>query len=296
MSALSVSVGRTEAAPVGERGALHDAKSWIRPASITAVADDGRLEVRVSRVGTAPSEPVTARLADLLGYRPAIGDRVLVAAGEEGAFVIAVLHAAKPRALVLPDGSSARLESGAIEVFDGAGNLLVRCADGCAEVVAPRRDLTLSAPHGRIVMQAGTDVVVEAARDLTQRAGRSAEVNIADTRQGLRVDTKTTTLESARVSVVAGDTHVAAGKVALTAKTLATTVERVVHNVAHYELYAERLVERARDSVREVSGLAEARLGRARTVVSGLFSLRTRRVVMLSKEDTSIDGERILLG
>jgi hypothetical protein len=37
-------------------------------------------------------------------------------------------------------------------------------------------------------------------------------------------------------------------------------------------------------------------VGRARTIVRDLYSLTSRRSVMVSKEETSIDGEKVLLG
>jgi hypothetical protein len=45
-----------------------------------------------------------------------------------------------------------------------------------------------------------------------------------------------------------------------------------------------------------VVDLAQTRVGRARTIVSSLFTLQTQRTVIQSKEDTSIDGRKILLG
>jgi hypothetical protein len=66
--------------------------------------------------------------------------------------------------------------------------------------------------------------------------------------------------------------------------------------VGRYELRAGKLVEKVHDALREVTGLCESKLGRARTVVAGTFGLRTRRTVLESEHDTSIDGKRVLLG
>jgi hypothetical protein len=59
---------------------------------------------------------------------------------------------------------------------------------------------------------------------------------------------------------------------------------------------AERVTERARDSLREITDLAEERAGRVRAVVRGVYALTSRRTVMASEDETSIDGSRILLG
>ena len=59
---------------------------------------------------------------------------------------------------------------------------------------------------------------------------------------------------------------------------------------------AHRLIERARDAFRDVSELSQSRLGRVRTIVREGYSLTSQRTTMVSKDDTSIDGKRILLG
>jgi hypothetical protein len=81
----------------------------------------------------------------------------------------------------------------------------------------------------------------------------------------------------------------AAGKVTIAAQTLAQRVET-------YELAAGRIYEKARDAFRDVSGLVQTRVGRARTLVSDVYALYSRRTVMVSKNETSVDGERILIG
>jgi hypothetical protein len=84
--------------------------------------------------------------------------------------------------------------------------------------------------------------------------------------------------------------------VSLVAHEVANTVKHWAANVEHYELVADRLVERSRNSVREVAELLQTSAGRARHLVRTTFSLRSRRSVLRSKKDTSIDGKRILLG
>ncbi len=81
----------------------------------------------------------------------------------------------------------------------------------------------------------------------------------------------------------------AAGKVSIAAQSLAQRVET-------YELAAGRIYEKARDAFRDVSGLLQQRVGRARTLVSDVYALYSRRSVLVSKHETSVDGERILIG
>jgi hypothetical protein len=276
--------------------------SWLRPAIIRNVRPDGRVDVRVSfDDGT---DAVTARLLQLVGYQPSEGDRVLVA-GEGGddqeCFVIGVVHSARPTRVELGDGSHVQVHDGELELRDASDRLLLRYADGSAELAAPAGDLMLSSPNGRVVVKAATDVSIEAARDFAGHAGRRVELGCVDLDgeeklSRFAMDPKSTTVETPKLEVRAKQSELVSAKATLIARRIAVTAEHVAQNVEHYELYADKLVEKARNSFREVSGLAQSTLGRARSVVRGIYSLRTQRSIMISKEETSIDGERILLG
>ena len=159
--------------------------------------------------------------------------------------------------LVLADGAVATIERGALELRDEGGRLLVRYIDGCAEIAAPSGDLVLSSPNGRVVLRSGVDVEIDATRDVVQRAGRD---------------------------------------VTTVARSIASRAEHIALSAEKYELVASRLFEKTRDAFRDVTDLAQTRVGRARTIVSSLFTLQARRTVMTSKEETSIDGRKILLG
>ena len=166
------------------------------------------------------------------------------------------------RVLRLRDGATAADVGGALELRDDGGRLLVRYEDGNAEIFAPGGDLTLAAP-GKLLLRSGSDVCIDAPRRLEITA------DLAD-------------LKVSQVRVVA--------------QRVATAVTAVAHRVEHYELTAERLVERARDAFRDVSGTFQARLGRSRTIVEDVNATHARRQVITSEQDTTIDGERILLG
>jgi hypothetical protein len=66
--------------------------------------------------------------------------------------------------------------------------------------------------------------------------------------------------------------------------------------VGHWELRAERVVERITDVYRNVDGLLETRAKRLRTLVATTLELFGRRTTITSEKDTRIDGERVLLG
>ncbi|AUX44350.1 uncharacterized protein SOCE26_058140 [Sorangium cellulosum] len=266
-------------------------------ATVVALGEAGRAEVRVSD-GSGRTEAVPARVAQIAGYRPSPGDRVLVTRDREAWYVIAVLHAASPPGLALPDGATAEVRGEALEVRDPAGRLVIRYAGGAAEVASPERDLVLSAPNGRVVLRSGMDVAIEARRDVTHRAGRRVELGAGDAAApaAVRVEPASVHVETPRLTVAARKSRLATGEATIFARSIATTAEHVAENVGRYELQATRLVERTRETLREVEDLLEARIGRARTLVRGVFTLHTRRTAMVSTEETSVDGKRVLLG
>ena len=210
---------------------------------------------------------------------------------------VAANETGEPR-IALPDGGSAELRGGALEVRDPEGRLLVRYVDGAAEISAPSGDLRLSAPMGRVVIQSALDVEIEAGRDVVHRAARRVDVAVgaASGTPDLRVEPGRVEVHTSSLDVQAQRSRAVIGQVAVIAHAIATTAERVAVTAATYELTAERVVERARDSYREIQGLAEERLGRVRALVRDVYALSSRRTVMTSSDDTSIDGSRILLG
>jgi hypothetical protein len=204
----------------------------------------------------------------------------------------------RPARIALPDGGTAELRGEALEIRDREGFLMVRYQDGAAEISAPRGDLRLAAPSGRVVIESALDVSVEAGRDVVHRAGRRFDVCAAapaDEPQ-LRVDHAGAEVRADRLDVQARSVRAVLGQAALVARAIATTADRVAVTAGDYERMAGRVVERARDSFREVADLCEERAGRVRALVRGVYALSSRRTAMTSTEDTSIDGSRILLG
>ena len=103
------------------------------------------------------------------------------------------------RSLELGDGSIATVEGGALELRDPVGRLLVRYADGAAEIAAPSGDLVLSSPSGRVVLRSALDVEVEASRDVVHRAGRNVRLGAGGSEPQLTIEPRTTTLASERI-------------------------------------------------------------------------------------------------
>lgn len=205
-----------------------------------------------------------------------------------------------------PDGARAELAGDAVELFDPAGRLLIRYRDGALEVSPAHGDLLLASPTGKVRIAAATDVVIEAARDLSMGAQRRFEASagrpsipgeaqpLAASR--LQLDPQRATLATPSLDVRARSSQVAVGDATVLARQLQLTATRLVTTVEEVERTAGRVVERARDVVQDVTGVLTSRFGRVRSLVRGVYSMRTARTELRSKEDTAIDGRRVLLG
>jgi hypothetical protein len=219
------------------------------PAEALVLGTDGdRVRVRLVTTGETPKPPARPREAHELrarvavpGYLPAEGDRVLVQrVAEGGVYILGVVHAfhveALPQApppappgasVATPSGASASVEGDRIALRDAAGRLLLTLDGATGELrLEAQKDLRLSAPEGRVVVEAG-------ALDLS---------------------------------------------------------------VGHYELRAQRIIERTTDAFRTAEGILETRARHARLLVSRTLELFGRRTTISSEEDTRIDGKRVLLG
>jgi len=83
-----------------------------------------------------------------------------------------------PISIQRSDGTSARLEDDALVLRDPKGRLLLRVDDDGLRIEATSGDLTLCAPHGRVVVEAEEEVSLRSRRlthvadEIVQRAGR----------------------------------------------------------------------------------------------------------------------------
>lgn len=213
---------------------------------------------------------VSARVA-VLGYVPAVGDRVLVHGRAWQCYVIGVLHAAQPcsvepctvqppsthapAAVVQPhavhaaDGARAVMVERGIELRDREDRLLVRYdSESGALTLSADADLNLLAPHGNILMQAGGTFNLSAQH---------------------------TRLASPRLELESADADFAFGRI---------------------EVRGERLLSKLTDAFVEVERVAETRARRLRTLVETTLELVAQRTSIRSEKDTRIDGNRVLLG
>jgi hypothetical protein len=188
-------------------------------------------------------------------------------------------------AIQLPDGATATRVGDALEVNAPDGMLLVRYENGVLRIAPPKGDLELCAPHGRVVIQSALDVVVEAGRDASFAAARKLDLGAREA-----------TLRVGKLEVESKSAQLVSGTASVLARSITTSAESIATKCVKLETEATKIVERAKDVYRDVSGLAQSRLGRARTLVRDVFALESRRTTLRSKEDTAIDGEKILIG
>lgn len=267
----------------------------LRVALVDAVNDDGGLWLRPTESGQRTAL-LPARVATAAVYQAQVGDRVLFAAADKNHYVVGVIHSQRQTSLACADGATATLNDGGLDLRDGEGKLLLRYKDGAAVIQAPRGDLHLRAPEGSLKLEAALDVVVSAGRDLRHEAEREVAMGIQGAKPQIRVQPEQTRLETEKLELKAGRFQGVVGRVEHVVDEAYFTAQRLVQSVAHHELSAERMVERARTKFRDVSDLFQSRVGRARQFVDGVYSLKTQRTVMKSEKDTSIDGRKILLG
>ena len=165
----------------------------------------------------------------------------------------------------------------------GEGSLEICEASRCApaEIGAPVADgarlRTDGRTRARVVLSDGSVIVLD----------RDTELSLEPRRAKLR---------SRDLEVTAQRSQITTGVGRLIANHLQASAETLVSRVERYELVAERIVERSHTALREVSDLLQTKSGRVRSFVGGVYAMYSGRTVMVSKKDTSIDGEKVLLG
>lgn len=210
-------------------------------------------------------------------------------------YSLALARAPHPDAVVAPDGAYAELADDGISFFDPAGRLLIRYEDGNLTVCPPKGDLVLGSATGAVRIAAASDVVIEAKRDVALSAPRSIDLRNGEG-TALSLDPKRATILSSEIVIDGRKTkligevaEIAVERIGMTAKDIVSTADRI-------ESAAVKTVLRTREMVEEVTGVLTQRLGRFRGVVREAYALRTGRTDLRSKDDTSIDGKRVLLG
>ena len=259
----------------------------LEPATVTAV-HGARVDVRAPAFGHT-----SARLAVTASLRP--GDSVLVANGADGThYVIGVLSAL--RELSLEDGSRAQLDTvdgaQALRVFDPQGQLVFeRHADRTVVHV----------PDGNLEVQSRGDIAFVAGGELRLSAQERAHIDsegpirLKSQESSLELDGEDTRLSTGRLVTTAKLAEAKIEEARLVVGTLRTVAGRIKQRAEVVERTADRVVEKMKESFRDVEGLSHSRAGSVRMVARTTFSVLGQSALLRAKEAVKIRGEKIFL-
>lgn len=296
----------TTATPIPERVGPKGPVA-VDPVPIASVSVGSVVEVEAGRlvVDAGGRGPREARVATAGPYRPGVGDEVLVALDERGAaYVIGVLRALR----LVHDGAGVATRDGStatVEEEDGHEVLRVRGAGGRllfehrpqerrSVVHAPEGDLCLRADAGDLTLQAARAVRVEAP-EIRVDAGRRARVSTPDGE--LDLDGPDARLRAGTIDARAARARLRADHARLSARRLLTVADRVKHVATEVlETHAGRLVERARESYRDVEELSQTRAGRLKLVAERTLSVLGLDTRIKARRDVKVLGDKIYLG
>lgn len=205
----------------------------------------------------------------------------------------------QPVRVTTPNGASAGVEDGLLTLRTNDGALLAQFdpESGALEIAAPRGDLRLVAPSGKVVIEAGTDVELIARRDVAHHADRKLTLTAGENRSSsVALDPNKATLRGKALEATSERASLHTTEASVLAERVMTTATHLAWSVGRVEIKAERWIERVKDAYRDVEGLLQTRAGCARMIVRDTYQMMSRRSRMVSTEDTSIDGKRVLLG
>lgn len=202
---------------------------------------------------------------------------------------------------MVSDGARAARVGDTLELRDAEQRLLVRYRDGQLEISPARGDLVLAAPQGRVRVEAALDLELDAGRDLRLSGTRRVELAaVSSPREehppslklelaGATLSGKTVELRAKRLASFAAAVEVVAGALRTSAATIETRASKV-------ETLAERVKTEAREVISDVLERVEVRAGKMRALVRGHYAVESQSTSLASKDDTSVDGRRVLLG
>lgn len=174
------------------------------------------------------------------------------------------------RVLVVPTGGGALFVVGAVRMSAAptirAGDVTAS-ADGMELVVRNADGATIlryDAGHRTLSFEAPGDLELAAPAGTVRIRGRRVEVDAVD--------------------------------LAHRAERVTTEASRIASSADRVEVWANRIEQRAKEAWIEVEERLTTRAGRVRTVVRHTLQILAERTSLRSRQDTAIDGKRVLLG
>jgi len=265
-------------------------KQWCR------VRADGDEALRWARLAVAPP------------WRPARGDRVLLARGAGPAlYVVGVLESAG--AAAAEERATAEGGACAYRRRDAGGEERLGVRDAAGRVLfefCPRTGRAeLEAGEGGLALRTAGHLDLVAGRSLRLFGAQSASVESAgDARLGhvgadagrVRADAEGVHLAGRRLAAAATETELASARARLRAEEVDARVGRLRTVARHLETVAEQVSERLQSASRVVEGLQRLVAGRVHTRARGSARLQAERVDVRGARGVRLDGERIDLG
>ena len=246
------------------------------------------------RLALASGEREAVLAVDATGVRP--GDEVLCITTSDGAsFVIGVIHAPRPCS-ALDEALAA--ESAVETVRDRAGRLLFEYDSETHKAVlhVPAGDLELSVPAGSLRLRSRDGLSLETDQELTLRGATGIRMSAAADRVRLALSSEGVSLVAGALAVLTDRAEVLAGAVQLRASSLTSHAERVRTIAKLIDTRAGRIVERTRDTYREVENLSQTRAGRLKLVAKRAASLVGESTLLKARKKMKVKGDRIHLG
>lgn len=208
-------------------------------------------------------------------------------------------------ALVTDEGARASIDESTgrarIQVHDERGALIFeyRPSEGRSVVYAPSGDLELRADAGSIDLVAAESVRVKSTRAVVLESDEAVHLEVSEAGcasvSRLSVLRRAAVLVSPLVSARAARAEIETDEGRVRARTLESTIEHALEVVEVLETRAGRILERAKESYREVEGLSQTRAGRLRLVAEKTLHALGQRTLLKAYEDMKLRGEKIYI-
>jgi hypothetical protein len=209
---------------------------------------------------------------------------------------VGVIRAPRPASLI----DEALSDAGPVQVRDRRGGLLFEYDPETERAVlhVAQGDLELSVPQGALRMRARDGVAIETSGDLSLRGGRRVELEASrGTGPASRIAMQPgeLTLVGSVITAAADRAELLASRIGVKGHQLESHVDRVRSVAKVIEVRAGRIVERAKDTYREVSGLSQTRAGRLKLVAQKAAQIVGENTLVKARDRMKIKGERIHL-
>ncbi|MEX0731316.1 MAG: DUF3540 domain-containing protein [Aquisalimonadaceae bacterium] len=245
-----------------------------------------------------------AQALRIAGWAPAVGDRVLVVAGEGGLlYVLGPLAAPSRRVLDLAGGGCAEQdpESRQLMVRNAQGDVLFRFTPSVgAGTLHLESTATALAVSCRDIRLDAADELRLSGRRVTVEGAESVRLGVAAADghlpAGLRIDRHEIALSAGHLLVQARSSVARIARMDWLGRLWQGRVERACLHAERLETSAETVIHNARDVYLRVRGLHQLTATRLRQIVSDTIQIKARRVLQRASDAYKVRSDKIHLG